>query len=103
MSDIIASIRDTAIAAMPKATKVILFGSRARGDAKNDSDWDLLIVIDKEHIEENDRQQYTYPFWELGWQLNSMIHPILYTAKDWQARKGSPFYNNVESEGIQIC
>ena len=27
--------------------KIILFGSRARGDFKRDSDWDLMIVIDK--------------------------------------------------------
>jgi len=28
--------------------KVILFGSRARGNAKPDSDWDFLIVVDKD-------------------------------------------------------
>ena len=28
--------------------KVILFGSRAKGDAVPDSDWDFLVVIDRE-------------------------------------------------------
>ena len=28
--------------------RIILFGSRARGDWKRGSDWDLLIVVDKE-------------------------------------------------------
>ena len=37
----------------PKA-KVILFGSRARGDAKKDSDWDLLILIDSQDIREKE-------------------------------------------------
>ena len=33
--------------------RVILFGSRARGDwKKRDSDWDLLIVVNKELAEE---------------------------------------------------
>jgi len=28
--------------------KIILFGSRAKGNWKEDSDWDLLILVDKE-------------------------------------------------------
>ena len=28
--------------------KIILFGSRARGDFKPDSDWDFLVVVDRE-------------------------------------------------------
>jgi predicted nucleotidyltransferase len=30
-----------------KVIKIILFGSRARGNAKEDSDWDFLVVVDK--------------------------------------------------------
>jgi len=31
-----------------KVIKIILFGSRARGDAKEDSDWDLLVLVNKD-------------------------------------------------------
>ena len=27
--------------------KIILFGSRARGDFKEDSDWDVLVIVDR--------------------------------------------------------
>ncbi len=30
-----------------KIDKIILFGSRARGDASEDSDWDVLIVVEE--------------------------------------------------------
>ena len=84
---------------MPKDAKVILFGSRARRDAKADSDWDILVLLNKDKIDEQDHDNYTYPLWELGWQINQMIHPIVYSMKDWNSKKGSPFYNNVEEEG----
>lgn len=83
--------------------KIRLFGSRARGDARPDSDWDLLVVIDKEKIEDIDQDRYSFPFWELGWKINAMIHPILYTKKEWERRKGTPFYDNVMTEGITLC
>jgi predicted nucleotidyltransferase len=31
-----------------KIEKIILFGSRAKGEAKSDSDWDIYVVVDKE-------------------------------------------------------
>jgi predicted nucleotidyltransferase len=30
-----------------KVHKIILFGSRARGDFKEDSDWDVLVIVDR--------------------------------------------------------
>ncbi len=30
-----------------KIDKIILFGSRARGDFSKDSDWDILVIIEK--------------------------------------------------------
>ena len=100
---VLRSIQAKAHAIMPEGARVILFGSRARQDARPDSDWDILVLLDKEHIEERDHDDYTYPFWELGWLTNQMIHPIIYTKHEWDRRKGSPFYENVESEGIQLC
>ena len=33
--------------------RIILFGSRARGDFKEDSDWDFFAVIDRELLKED--------------------------------------------------
>lgn len=96
-------IKDTARAIMPANAKVILFGSRARGDWHNGSDWDVLVLLDKDHISECDHELYSYPFWALGWETDEMIHPIIYTMKEWEKRNGSEFYRNITSEGIRIC
>lgn len=101
--EVLNAIQQKATSIMPKDAKVILFGSRARKDAKPDSDWDILVLLNKDKIEEQDHDNFTYPFWELGWQLNQMIHPIIYSISDWAKRKGSPFYENVETEGVVLC
>jgi uncharacterized protein len=82
--------------------KVILFGSRARGDAREDSDWDLLILLDKPQIEASDFDRISYPLYELGWQEGEQFSPKLYTVKDWLKRSFTPFYKNIEKEGIVL-
>jgi len=82
--------------------KVILFGSRARGDAREDSDWDLLILLDKPQIESSDFDKISYPLYELGWQEGEQFSPKLYTVKEWLKRSFTPFYKNIEKEGIVL-
>ena len=40
-TQVLSLIRDTIRASEP-AAQIILYGSRARGDAREDSDWDVL-------------------------------------------------------------
>ena len=81
---------------------MILFGSQARGDAKADSDWDLLIVLDKDKITYEDENRYAYPFTEMGWIYNVYISVKIYTKKEWLNRSFTPFYYNVQNDGILI-
>ena len=83
-------------------TKAILYGSQARGDAHKDSDWDILILLDKLKIEVEDYDNVSYPLVELGWSLNECVSPVLYTLKDWMRYHFSPFVHNVKDEGIRL-
>ena len=82
--------------------KVILFGSQARGDAHEESDWDLLLLLDKSEITYEDECRYGDPFAKLGWNFGTYISAKLYTENEWEKRSFTPFYKNVQQEGIYI-
>lgn len=94
------AIRDT-VSKSPRV-RAILFGSRARNEARTDSDWDVLLLVDKEKITKDDYDNISYPLFELGWTLRQQINPVLYTEKEWQRRHFTPFYKNVTKEGIAL-
>ena len=101
-NQILNAIRDKASQILPKGAIVILFGSRACGDAREDSDWDVLILLDKERITSQDIDDYSYPLRELGWDYNQCINTILYTKRDWDSSFISPFRENVTEDGIRL-
>ena len=87
---------------LPKGSNLWLYGSRARGDYRPDSDWDLIVLVDKEKQQLKDFDQYAYPFIEMGWRIGIEINPMLYTRKEWQQRNFTPFYQNVERDKMVL-
>ncbi len=99
---VLQAIGRTARSVAPMAKRVLLFGSRARGDAREDSDWDVLVLLDKDRIRLEDIDNVSYPLRELGWELGEDINTILYTVDDWARNSFTPFYKNVEAEAIAL-
>ena len=64
--EILRLIKETIAKTMLSGAKVILFGPQARGDAREDSDWDILILLNKDKVELDDHDYISYPFFELG-------------------------------------
>lgn len=82
--------------------KAYLFGSRARGDAHDNNDWDVLILLDKPRVTLDDYNKYSYPLWELGWNYNELINAVLFTEKEWKENGFTPFNHNVKADAIAI-
>ena len=101
--DIIQGMREIAKAVLPSGADAFLFGSRARGDARLDSDWDVLILIDGERATGADFDKYAYPFVNYGWSIGEQINPLIYSFSDWNNRSISLFYKNVQTEGVSLC
>jgi len=81
--------------------RMILFGSQARGDERPDSDWDLLLLLNKPQKEESDEDK-AYKFVLMGWDYGTYLSIKLYTENEWKKRKYSPFYENIVNDGIEI-
>ena len=100
-SQIISLIRDTIRASEPTA-QIILYGSRARGDAREDSDWDVLTIIDKPRLTLKERSNIQYPIWDKGLELGQEINVFSYTRRQWEQAPPSLFKYNVIKEGIAL-
>lgn len=98
---IINLIRNTIRQAEPTA-QIILYGSRARGDAHENSDWDVLAIIDKPRLTLQDRSSLQYTIWDKGQDLGEEINVFPYTRKQWEQAPPSLFKFNVLNEGITL-
>lgn len=101
-NQIIDSIRQVGKTVLPKGSTLLLYGSRARGDAHESSDWDLLILLDKQELTDSDYDNVSFPFTMLGWNIGEMISPQMYTKKEWESISFLPFYKNVEHDKIVL-
>jgi len=97
---VIDSIKQVATDVLPKGSSVYLYGSRARGDYHEDSDWDLLVLIDKPQRDPYDWENYAWPFIQKGWALNEDISARTFTKDMWYNGPHTMFYFNVEEDKI---
>jgi len=83
--------------------KIYLYGSRAKGNAHKDSDWDLLILLNREKITSEIENEITSPLYDLEFETGEIISPMVYTLKEWNTKYNvTPFYKNVMKEGHLI-
>ena len=86
-----------------KLKKIILYGSYARGDNRDNSDIDLLILIEKDKITLSDEKRIKYPLFDIEFDTGQIISPLLFTKNEWENKhKITPFYENVNKEGIEL-
>lgn len=101
-TDIVEQIRKVVHEVAPTA-KAILFGSEARGDARPDSDIDLLILMDGDKLSLESEEVVTLPLYELELKTGVTINPIVMLKKLWDNRPfKTPFYINIVNEGVVL-
>jgi uncharacterized protein len=81
---------------------VIMFGSRARGDAGVQSDLDLLILLPDSVADQSIENTIHRLLYNVSIDEERVIAIMIYSQSDWNhpVRRQSPFYQTVIREGI---
>lgn len=80
--------------------EVILFGSRARGDFRPDSDWDFLILLEKP-LSPGLKDLVREKLYKLELDTNEVISSLVHNKQEWENRSVMPIYQVIKLEGIE--
>lgn len=90
-----------AVEKVDSEARVILFGSRARGDSRADSDWDFLILTTKE-ASPPFQDMLRELLYRIELNTEQVITSVIENEEVWQKYQASEFFKNVNRDGIEV-
>lgn len=102
---ILNELRDRILANVPGAVRrIVLFGSRARGDSSEASDLDVLVVLDECNAATLDRVRTARYEVMQRWQFEPLVSLLLLSEQEWQelSRHSAGLKVNIEHEGLTV-
>ncbi len=92
-----------AVRAVEPGAEIILYGSRARGDAEPESDWDLLILVDGP-VDGDRKTAIRHRLYEVEWDSDEVLTSMIFSREDWNSPlyRAMPFHQNVDRDGVPL-
>lgn len=84
----------------PRLRQMILFGSRARGEAEDGSDDDRLVVVDQQT--QDVRAIILDAESALMQRYGALVATVLQSEAEWQQAQGLPLALNMAREGVYL-
>ena len=82
--------------------EIILYGSRARGDERSHSDWDILVLTGYT-VDLSTERRFRNNLYELELETGEPLSVFVYSKNDWNTKQRiTPFYQSVVAEGLHI-
>ena len=83
--------------------EVILYGSRARGDNKRDSDWDVMILLKQKNVDKKIEQTFRHHLLDIELEIGVPVSVFVYSKSDWEGKYSiTPLFRSIKKEGILI-
>ena len=92
-----------AVLQIEPSAEIILYGSRAREDFFEGSDWDFLILVDGE-VDDKRTDKIRHQLYEIEWDTGDVLCSIVRNRSEWESPEYRiiPLYKNIKREGITI-
>ena len=97
-NQVIDNIKQVAKQVLPKGSTLYLYGSRARGDAHEGSDWDLLLLLNNQGDNDENFRRYAYPIIVRGYDLWQSFSVHTYSKDEWYNSPHPMFFYIVERD-----
>ncbi|MEM6700729.1 MAG: nucleotidyltransferase domain-containing protein [Bacteroidota bacterium] len=81
--------------------EAILFGSRAKGTARKESDWDFLILM-SQPINYKVEDQIRDELYEIELEQREIISSIVESSEEWENYAITALYKNIKREGVKV-
>ena len=96
------SLVKQAIGRIDSGAEIILYGSRARGTERIDSDWDILVLT-AYPVDLLKERMFRNALYDLELETGEPFSVFVYSKNEWETKQiATPFYFNVINEGIKI-
>jgi hypothetical protein len=93
-------VHDLRDALGPRLREVWLFGSRARGETRQESDYDVCVVVDS-NVEEAERIVSAVSYAILD-RYEDLIGGPVYNREQWERSSQTPLGWNIRREGVRL-
>lgn len=93
----------TAVHDLSPEAEIILYGSRAKGVARSDSDWDFLILLSSPRDKVLERQ-IKDRLYDIELETDTVLSSIIRSKQEWLSSRYAviPLRQQVESDGVAV-